>query len=58
MSRDLAGFTRNSGETVFLKSKNQAWAGLFALLQRLSRVGLYFLELMNKAGYMDIESIS
>jgi hypothetical protein len=50
MSRNLAGFARNSGETVFLKSKNQAWAGLFALLQRLSRVGLYFLELMNKAG--------
>ncbi len=50
MSRDLAGFARNSGETVFLKSKNQAWAGLCALLQRLGGAGSYFLELMNKAG--------
>ena len=35
---------------MFLKSKNQAWAGLCALLQRLGGAGSYFLELMNKAG--------
>ena len=35
---------------MFLKNKNQAGAGLYALLQRLGRAGRYFLVLMNKAG--------
>lgn len=53
MSRNLSGFARSSEETVFLKSKNQVWAGLCALLQLLGGAGSYFLELMNKAGSRD-----